>query len=631
MRDQRKTKAQLIDELRELRARLDSIEATRADAQSGIDALYRRVVELSPDPFAVLQDGIVKFASPSFETVFGYTQEDIARGMSITSFVSDKDREILVQRVNDRLAGKDISKHFQIDVIAKDGHIVHCETAGVVMEFEGRPANLVLTLDVTDRVKMEMELRAARSDLETKVAQRTAELKAANRQLWEEIAERGRIMETLRESEEHIRAILESTADGILVVDKENKITHLNARFAELWKIPSELLETRDDRKLLEYAAGQLEHPEIFLDAVRYLYGTKDTSFDTIRFKDGRVIERYTTPLLKDNSVEGRVWSFRDVTDRYRAHDEAYKFKTISDNANYGVAMVALDGTLLYLNDTFANMYGYERNELIGTSLRDLHTGDQLLQVERLTRLAINRGGFKAEELWRTKKDGTEHPALLSGTMIRDDQGRPLFFSITAIDTTELHRSQKERAAFESELQKSQRMESLGRMAAAVAHDFNNILTLIMGYVDIAATALPQDAETRDYIERIFSAGHQARDIIDQILAFAREETRDETPVLVHLVVKEVLSLIEPAIPPTVTVRRHIDAAAGSVRIGAMQIHRAVANLCTNALYAMKQDGGVLELRVERVDVDPETARSVSNLHAGPYVRVTVSDTGTGI
>jgi PAS domain S-box-containing protein len=130
-----------------------------------------------------------------------------------------------------------------------------------------------------------------------------------------DVTNRKQAEETLREREQLLRATIESTADGILVVDENGKVTHSNSRFAEMWRIPDELIETRADNKLLQFVLDQLKDPESFLAKVERLYGSLENDLDVLYFKDGRVFERFSCPLMKNQSAAGRVWSFRDITE----------------------------------------------------------------------------------------------------------------------------------------------------------------------------------------------------------------------------------------------------------------------------------------------------------------------------
>ena len=137
-----------------------------------------------------------------------------------------------------------------------------------------------------------------------------------------DITERKQAEERLRLQEIQLRTILESTGDGILAVDNAGKVIKTNQRFADLWNIPSHLFKEGSDEDLLTYVLDQLVDPDGFLEKVRALYASTALDFDTILFKDGRIMERYSCPLLSEGVVNGRVWSFRDVTERKRAEEE---------------------------------------------------------------------------------------------------------------------------------------------------------------------------------------------------------------------------------------------------------------------------------------------------------------------
>jgi signal transduction histidine kinase len=135
-----------------------------------------------------------------------------------------------------------------------------------------------------------------------------------------DITERKQAEELLKESLSLKRATLDSTADGILVVNSQAKVVDYNSKFTELWNIPPELMEQKDDGRLLQHVLGQLKYPEAFANKVRELYNNPDADdFDEIPFTDGRIFERYSTPHRLEGKSVGRVWSFRDVTERKQA------------------------------------------------------------------------------------------------------------------------------------------------------------------------------------------------------------------------------------------------------------------------------------------------------------------------
>ena len=129
-----------------------------------------------------------------------------------------------------------------------------------------------------------------------------------------DMTNRKKAEKSLTENQSLLTAILESTGDGILVVNHMGEVTHTNARFAELWRIPAQLIQLRDDDKLLEYVLEQLVDPEAFLVKIKILYNSSERDTDRLYFKDGRVFERHSFPLIRHNEIAGRVWNFKDIT-----------------------------------------------------------------------------------------------------------------------------------------------------------------------------------------------------------------------------------------------------------------------------------------------------------------------------
>jgi signal transduction histidine kinase len=134
--------------------------------------------------------------------------------------------------------------------------------------------------------------------------------------------ERSRALEALQASEADMQAVLASAAAGILATDHEHRVIHVNRRFAEIWQIPQDLIDQKSDEKLLAFALTRLADPAMFMAKVDALYDSKLEGFDTLTFLDGRTIERFSRPMLLDEQVIGRVWSFLDVTERLRAEEE---------------------------------------------------------------------------------------------------------------------------------------------------------------------------------------------------------------------------------------------------------------------------------------------------------------------
>jgi signal transduction histidine kinase/CheY-like chemotaxis protein len=182
----------------------------------------------------------------------------------------------------------------------------------------------------------------------------------------------------------------------------------------------------------------------------------------------------------------------------------------------------------------------------------------------------------------------------------------------------------------EQALRKAQKMEAVGTLAGGIAHDFNNILGAILGYGEMAQKAAPDGSDLRRYVDNVMHAGARAKALVERILAFSRSGMGDRAPVNVQAIVGETLELLAASLPLSVRLERKLEAGNITVIGEATQLHQVVMNLCTNAVQAMP-NGGVLTVRLERVNVPNPQKLSHGELIAGSYVRLVIQDTGTGI
>jgi CheY-like chemotaxis protein len=173
-------------------------------------------------------------------------------------------------------------------------------------------------------------------------------------------------------------------------------------------------------------------------------------------------------------------------------------------------------------------------------------------------------------------------------------------------------------------------MEAMGTLAGGIAHDFNNILGAILGYGELAQKATAEDSSVRRYLDNVMHAGGRAKALVERILAFSRSGVGERGPINVQAVIEETLELLAASLPRGVRLEKRLEAGDAAIVGDATQLHQVAMNLCTNALQAM-QDGGVLEVALDRANVAQSRRLSHGDLAAAAYVRLCVSDTGGGI
>jgi len=192
-------------------------------------------------------------------------------------------------------------------------------------------------------------------------------------------------------------------------------------------------------------------------------------------------------------------------------------------------------------------------------------------------------------------------------------------------------RAEREKEKLESQLQRTQRLQTIGTLAGGVAHNFNNLLTPIVGFADMALRQLEPDNQVRPNIEQILQAASRAKDLVREILTFSRGGEEQRSLSQLHLVFKEALGLIRASVPPNIEIRENLDECGGTVFCDASQMHQVLMNLCTNAFDAMRESGGILEVSLDSIEVDHHLSWLRLNLNEGHYARLTVSDTGCGM
>ncbi|MBF0228984.1 MAG: response regulator [Desulfamplus sp.] len=216
-------------------------------------------------------------------------------------------------------------------------------------------------------------------------------------------------------------------------------------------------------------------------------------------------------------------------------------------------------------------------------------------------------------------------------TFLRDEDGKPFEMLGVTRDITKRRRTEREKKKLEEKLIQSNKLEAIGTLAGGISHDMNNILTAIMGYVEISLSDVPEGSRIRQRLDRVLNACYRARDLVKQILTFSRQDSQENIPVNINIMIKEVLKLIRASLPATIKIQQNIPKDKYILIADPTKIHQIIMNLCSNAGYAMQEEGGTLAVCTELMELDPDSAGKYLDLKPGTYIRMTVSDTGHGM
>jgi two-component system cell cycle sensor histidine kinase/response regulator CckA len=434
-----------------------------------------------------------------------------------------------------------------------------------------------------------------------------------------------RAQETLRQSEERYRRIVETTHEGIATLDPKGRITFVNRRLTEMFQYP----EQKMHGKLLSYfmAAGPEagtavpavanENQEILEQRVRYL--RKDGSelwvllrMSPIRDADGRFIGALAMLMDKTHSIVAE--------EALRKSEEQYR--QIVETTSDGIIKINTHRKIEFVNRRFAEMLGYEPAAMIQRSVFEFMSA----AAKRTAESSMKRrkaGETKAVNTTFRHQNGRDIAVNLAGSVILDEAGRYIGYLAAVRDITEQNK-------LEEQLRQSQKMDAVGQLAGGMAHDFNNLLTVINGYSELAITQLQPDNPLQNAMEQIKKAGTRAAALTRQLLAFSRKQILMPTVVDLNELISELEKMLQRLIGEDVLLRTKLAPDTGSIKADRGQIEQVVMNLVINARDAMPS-GGELTLETHNVDLTEDFSRQHLGVSPGAYVMLAVSDTGVGM
>ena len=334
--------------------------------------------------------------------------------------------------------------------------------------------------------------------------------------------------------------------------------------------------------------------------------------FSALDVEQGTILAHQVAQAIEKSDLFGQI-------QQLQARDKA-----VTDTMHEAVYVVNLEGHIVFANPALARLSYYSLEDLLGmpsTMLYPPSTTPVILRRRHELLQGADRAPYQQRQIIR--KDGQQVDVEVSTAGLAVD-GRTEGFVVVVRDITE-------RLQLETQLRQSQKMQALGTLVGGVAHDFNNILGAVLGYAELTLNSVSRESMAWNYLKQILVAGERAKHLVQQMLTFGRQAKQERQPLQLHLLVKEVLELLRAVFPATITLRQEVDLPTSTVLANPTQMQQVLMNLCTNAAHAMRQTGGVLDVRLDAVAFAVESTLPHPELRPGPYIRLTIRDTGHGM
>lgn len=346
---------------------------------------------------------------------------------------------------------------------------------------------------------------------------------------------------------------------------------------------------------------------------------------------ENRVTQRTTALVQSNQALKKEISDRRAVQETLLESEE--RFRNICDSAQDAIIMMDHQGKISFWNKAAEQMFQQAAAEVLGKDLHEVVAPGQYHAASRTgTQTFIQNGeGFiigKLLELSGKRKNGEEFPLELSVSRT-NVQGHWHAIGIIR-DISERKKSEQEKTRLEAQIVKSQKMESIGNLAGGIAHDFNNILSAIIGNIELSLYEVEPGTGLEESLQEVYTAGKRAKDLVRQILMFARQSDELIKPIQMDGIAKEVLKLLRSSIPASIEIKSNIHSDA-LIMGNPTQVHQIFMNLCTNAAHAMEEKGGILEFSLKEVTLTHSLEGKGIDLKPGNYMEIKVSDTGIGI
>lgn len=428
------------------------------------------------------------------------------------------------------------------------------------------------------------------------------------------------------EADERANAILDAAVDGIVIISDKGIIQSFNPAAEKIFGYSQQEVTGQRVNILMPepHRSNHDRYIQSYLDTgQRKVIGTGRET--TARRKDGTTFPVELT--ISEIELRGqRIFTgiVKDISSRHRSASalaaSENRFRLLVEAMNDGLAVQDAKGKIIYVNPRFCAILGYEKQCLMGRLVTELmDTGSRIVLESEL-------GDTESEgmvDLKMKKDNGEPLHVQVTAKAIKSPEGELKGSFVMVSDVTQVKKLQHQ-------LLHAQKMEAIGRLAGGIAHDFNNLLTVILGYVDLSLLEIDKDHSLYEKISQIDNAAKRAGTLTRQLLAFSRKQVLQTSVVSINGTIASIENMMQRILGEDVVLRTRLDPATGNIKADEGQIEQVIVNIAVNARDAMPS-GGELILETKNVQLPANKSGMLSDVSAGPYVLLSISDTGIGM
>jgi len=587
------------EELERRVKKLEKVEAERKWAEKALKAEKEfafSIIDNAPTFFVAIDaQGKTMMMNQLMLDFLGYAADEVVGKNYLSNFVPEKDRDILAD-----VFRKLTAEH---EHTLNENHILSKDGKEFLVEWHGTPV-----FDTSEEFQYFYGIGI-------------------------NITERKRSENAILASEEKYRLLFENTGTATFVVEEDMTVAKSNAKCEELSGYSRDEIEGKmkttdfipveEFERIKEYHAGRREIEGQIPSEYEFKFSDKYGNLKNV------FIQVSMIPGTKQS-----VASIIDITPLKAAEkalrESKEKYRELANSLPQVVFEMDANGLITFVNRNAFDFYGYTQDDFDKgvTALQMLIPEDRDRAMKNMQR-RLQGEALGRREYTALRKDGGTFPVVVHVTpAIRDN--KPIGLRGIMIDITERKQAEEEKRKLEAQLLHSQKMEAIGTLAGGIAHDFNNILSAIIGYTELVLSDIEIGSLLHNYLQRVLIAGQRAKNLVNQILTFSRQTEQELKPVQVKLIAREVIKLLRASLPATIEIKQNLRS-NDTVMADPTQINQVLMNLCVNAGYAMRAKGGVLDVSLVKVELDSDYTDNHPDLKPGPYLKLTVSDTGHGM